>query len=630
MGATVRSSWNSRYLCAALIALLTFVCYLPSLRNEFVSLDDYGYVLDNWHIRSLNPEFFAWAFTDLSAGFWHPLTWISYAIDYAVWGLNPFGYHLTAILVHALNTFLVARLILVLLDTARPKNNLPSFPDAKGALIAAGTTALLFGLHPLHVESVAWISERKDILCGLFFLLSLTSYLHHVGSLSSYADSERSGNFLMSRPYILSLLFFVLALASKSMAVSLPVVKLILDWYPLNRLVARNAVGKVLLEKVPFVIASLVISLASIFAQKSIGAMTMMATKPLWMRTAVAFKALIAYLVKMLLPLHLVPLYPFPVKVPLISFEYLAPAVVTLTITGLALYHAQKNPLWISLWACYFITLFPTLGFIQVGIHAMADRFTYLPSLALFLLVGLAVARPVPFVSGAIPYQKICLPLAAVVVMVILSVLTIQQIGIWKSSQNLWDHTIRKGPRDNASALNSRGLMYMGAGKFDLAIADYSAAITIEPREVAFYVNRGAAYGDRGDLDLAIADFNKALTLKPDEYMIYNNRGTVLFKKGEVARSLDDFSRAVALKPMEFLGYYNRASVYETTGALDKAIDDYTKALALNPTIVAIYVDRGNLYLKKGKVEAAAAEFTLGCSAGSNEACQAFQNMKHR
>ncbi|MGD0886439.1 MAG: hypothetical protein ABSA46_16485, partial [Thermodesulfovibrionales bacterium] len=219
---------------AAFVSLITFSVYLPALRNVFVSWDDDLYVINNLHIRSLNWAFFKWAFFGFHAINWHPLTWISHAFDYAVWGLNPLGHHLTNNILHAMNTFLVVLLCIKLLEMWKERS-MPEaaspFLDERRIMIAAGVTGLLFGLHPLHVESVAWVAERKDLLCGLFFLLSISAYVKHVRALvSEPLEEKKAASLFFNRSYLVSLVFFVLALLSKPMAVSLPVVLLLLDW----------------------------------------------------------------------------------------------------------------------------------------------------------------------------------------------------------------------------------------------------------------------------------------------------------------------------------------------------------------------------------------------------------------
>ncbi len=604
---------------AGIIALITLVVYLPALRNDFVSLDDYGYITDNMNIRSLKPEFFAWAFTNLSAGFWHPLTWISYAIDYSVWGLNPFGYHLTAILIHALNTFLVVRLILGLFDTARLMNKQSSFPDSQGALIAAGTTALLFGLHPLHVESVVWVSERKDLLCALFYLLSLISYLHYVGRSSQHPSGTSPGGIFLDTSFAASLAFFVLALASKTMAVSIPVVMLILDLYPLRRLQSLKKSLTPLLEKIPFIAASLIIAIASIVAQKSIGALALTDLKPFSIRILVACKAVMIYLWKMVMPLHLIPFYPYPDNVSILSLEFGLPLLLCIGLTACALLTVRKTPVWLASWGTYLIILLPTLGFVQVGVHSMADRFTYLPSLAPFLLTGIAVLKMgVPTGDGTPASQWHGLRLLALFVAVTcaLSFATVKQIAVWKNSLILWNYVIENGATYNPMAFNSRGHVFKDMGNFDAAIADYTVASEQEPARVEYLVSRAVAYAEKGQLEQSLADLNRAIELNPSEYMAFNNRANVWYRKGDSDRAMADLNRAISFKPSEQLAYFNRATLRAIKGDSEQAIEDYSRVLALNPLRADVYIERGDLYMKRGAMDLAARDYiragTLG------------------
>jgi len=611
-GDAIGSNPVAWYSLAGVVALITLVIYLPTLRNDFVSLDDYGYVLDNLHIRSLGPAFFQWAFTDLSAGFWHPVTWISYAVDYAIWGLNPLGYHFSAILIHALNTFLVCRLSAGLLYAARQAGSCPVCLDKQRILIAAGATALLFGLHPLHVESVAWISERKDLVCAFFFLLSLIAYLRYSATSGSKISGETSSKFYLNRHYLLSLAFFILALAGKTMAVSLPIVLLILDWYPLERIRSRNHFTLALLEKIPFISASLIISITSIIAQKSIGAMALMDSKPLATRLLVAFKALTVYLWKMVLPLHLIPYYPYPRSVSLLTPEHGLPILVFAGITAAAILLARKEPAWLAAWGIYLVILLPTLGIVQVGVHSMGDRFTYLPSLAPFLLAGVGAARiwTPPTSQG----HSACVPkqIATVVAITLVCALiyaTLKQISVWNNSMVLWNYVIERGGEFNPLAYNSRGHVYRDRGEFDKAISDYSVAMTQEPAQAEYLVSRGVAFCEKGDLERAMTDLNRAIALSPKEYLAYNNRGSVWYRKGENERAIEDFTRAIALKPSEHLAYRNRGVVYEKKGALDNAISDYSAVLTINPLLAGAYIDRGDLYMKKGAMELAAGDY---------------------
>ncbi len=566
---------GSSYL-ACFISLVVLVVYLPTLSNDFVNWDDYIYVVDNVRIRSLNPAFFSWAFTDLSAGFWHPLTWVSLAVDYAFWGLNPLGFHLSAILLHAANTFLVTALALRFFDLQQGSTApswLRSAAENHGILIAAGLTGLLFGLHPLHVESVAWVSERKDLLCALFFLLSIRSYLDYV---NVQRDQGGSRLFWLNSRYLLSLILFVCALASKTMAVSLPLVLLILDWYPLGRIRSLNDATVRVMEKIPFLAASLGIAVVSIVAQKSLGALSMMATTPLWSRVLVAFRAQAAYLVMMIFPTHLIPIYPYPRVISLLSVEYATAIVVFLAITAGCIRSAGKQSVWLAAWSYYVITLFPTLGIVQVGVHSMADRFTYLPSIGLFLLIGLGAAWLWGWAKSRKAAQRI-IAVSALVLVFALSFLTLHQISVWRTSADLWNHVIGSGTY-NPMAYNSRGHMYKDRGDYDRAIADYGVAIAQEPAQAEYLVNRGVAYAEKGDFQRALIDLDQAITLNPKEYMAYNNRANVWYLRGDYDRAIEEFTRAIVLKPLEPLAIQNRGAVFEKKGEMDRAVSDFREA----------------------------------------------------
>ncbi len=329
-----------KYYLALFVSLITFAIYLSALRNDFVNWDDDIYVYANYHIRSLNWKFIMWAFSSFHAGNWHPLTWISHALDYAVWGLNPMGHHLTNIILHAINTFIVVLLCIKLLEMWKERwmpDEASTFLNERRTMIAAGVTGFLFGLHPLHVESVAWVSERKDLLCGLFFLLSIMAY----ASYRSYTTYKT---------YIFSLFFFILALLSKPMAVSLPVVLLILDWYPFGRIRSLKSFSVACVEKLPFVVLSFISSILTIMAQRTEGAMEMTVVVPLWARMLVAANAFVTYLGKMVAPAGLSPYYPYPTQqeVTLLLPRYLIAVLGVVGITATLLVFANKRRLWLS------------------------------------------------------------------------------------------------------------------------------------------------------------------------------------------------------------------------------------------------------------------------------------------
>jgi tetratricopeptide (TPR) repeat protein len=367
-----------------------------------------------------------------------------------------------------------------------------------------------------------------------------------------------------------------------------------------------------LLEKIPFIAASLIISITSVIAQKSIGALALMDYKPLSTRLLVAFKALAVYLWKMAVPVHLIPYYPYPRSVSLLSVEYGFSVLLVAGITAAVIIVAGKKPVWLAAWGIYLVILLPTLGIVQVGVHSMGDRFTYLPSLAPFLLAGVGAARIWTWTSGRAQSSRLPKQVAAGLAIAFgcaLSYATLNQIAVWNNSMNLWNYVIEKGEAFNPMAYNSRGHVYKDRGEFDKAISDYGVAIAQEPAQVEYLVSRGVAFCEKGDFERAMTDLNGAIALSPKEYLAYNNRGNVWYRKGDYARAIEDFTRAITLKPSEHLAYQNRGAVYEKTGEMDNAISDYSKVLTINPLLAGVYIDRGDLYLKKGILDLAARDY---------------------
>jgi hypothetical protein len=495
--------------------------YLKSLQNEFVGWDDGPYITANPFIRSLNLDFLRWAFLDFHSYNWHPLTWISHAVDYAVWGLNAFGHHLTSILLHTATTFavfLLAARLLEIGENTSSENGHAAFLNERSILLAGTVTSLLFGLHPLHVESVAWAAERKDLLCALFFILGIINYLKYANLPDNESPQGALGPRFFDRRYLSALGFFLLALLSKPMAVSLPLVLLIIDWLPLGRIKSLATFRTAVVEKLPFVVLSLLSSIVTVLAQQS--GKAILEEIPLSTRALVAAKSLIAYLGNMAWPVDLLPFYPYPRNVSPASPEYLAAVVVVIGITAACVVIAKRRKIWLSAWGYYVGTLVPVLGIVQVGGQSMADRYTYLPSLGPFLILGILVAWGFAIVDAFAKGSRIP-GIAATVVIVLLfasmSALTVRQIGIWKSGIDLWTHVIEKEPDRVLFAYYSRGHALSKAGRYEEAIEDYSKVIALNYKEYSqTYVDRGFTYMKVGKVGLALADFRKACVLGDD------------------------------------------------------------------------------------------------------------------
>jgi tetratricopeptide (TPR) repeat protein len=607
-------------LVAFLVAALTFAVYLPALQNGFV-WDDVQYITGNSFIRSINGNLLKSAFLSFQADNWHPLTWISHAIDYSIWGLYPWGHHLTNIILHALNTMIVVLLAIHLIEVfkKRETGNIlsGSFPADRRALIAGGISGLLFGLHPLHVESVAWISERKDLLCALFFLLSIMSYVKY----AHVPDNSPTQRSLISRwsdrRYIFSLVFFALALMSKPMAVTLPFVLLILDWFSLNGIRSMKTFWTASVGKLPFFALTLISSILTVLAQKAGGAMEMMEPVPLSTRMFVAAWSLIAYLEKMVVPVNLVPYYPYPESVSLLSLEYLSSSVLVIGITLLCVIAAKRQKLWLSVWGYFVITLLPVLGIVQVGNQAMADRYTYLPSLGPFFIMGLAAAWLFEKVRTSRSRGLLLKTVLAVAVALFtaMSYATIRQIGVWRNNGIFWSYVISEWPENEvqspkrAMAYNNLGLAYASQGQWDRATAEFQRALRLKPDYAVARNNLGLAYASQGRLDRAIAEYQTVLRLKPDSAGTHNNLGIAYASQGQLDRAIEEFRTTARLKPDDAEPHMNLGLAYASQGRLDMAIAEFHTASRMKPDDAKPHYNLGNVYISQGLLDKAIEEF---------------------
>jgi tetratricopeptide (TPR) repeat protein len=589
---------------AAAAAAAAFLVFLSALSNSFVGWDETFLLSQNPGLRSLDLAFMKWAFTTVVIGSWYPLVHISFALDNALWGGDPWGFHLTNVILHSANTFLVLILVTRLVELGRGRKEggeFDRFPLAAGVV-----TALLFALHPLRVESVVWVAERKDVLYSLFYLSSVLAYL-------GYARQNSTRRVY----YTASLVFFAMSLMSKPMAVTLPVVLLIIDFCPLGRLRLGGGRGgpkkikdakRVLVEKVPFFILSLSVSFITIthhsFKLFTTSGPDMLERVP---RYLAAVGGYLFYLKKMVLPLWLAPEYPPPVKGPLFPLEYSAYALLLIAITVYAVRSLKKNMVFSAAWFYYLVTLLPV-----IMRSNPADRYTYLASLGPFLLVGLFTARA--FEGGAKKYLHPLTAAAVVVVSLTLSALTVRQTAVWKDAISLWSHEIRLFPGISFRAYNNRGSAYSIKGELEPAIDDFTKAIEINPPKASklsnAYNGRGSAYKRLGETDKAISDFTRAIEVAPLNTKAYFNRGNVKRGLGEYEEAISDFTRVVEIKPGFAWSYLYRGMAYEALGELERAIGDFTSVIDIDPRNAIVLFNRGRVYESLGEYEKAIGDFT--------------------
>jgi Flp pilus assembly protein TadD len=327
------------------------------------------------------------------------------------------------------------------------------------------------------------------------------------------------------------------------------------------------------------------------------------------------------YLWEIIVPVNLLPLYPYPKHVGILMPEYFVPLLLVAGITvACVLLVRKKKPVWLTLWGYFVVTLLPVLGLVQSGPQAMADRFLYLPSFGPFLLAGAGVAWLWPK-AASIPTAKYITTFVAAVLALSLLQLTLKQIAVWHDSITLWSCTINGQPERFSEPYYLRGIAYGDAGDFVSAIRDYTTAVTVDSTYGPAYINRGVAFLERGEVDDAIDDFNRAITLKTNLPDSYTNRGNAYYKKKELDRAIADYSVAISLEPSLYQAYVNRGNIYKVQGQVERALGDYTKTLSMNPEFSKGYLIRGDLYLGNGSVELAIKDYQKACSLGSESGC---------
>ena len=601
------------------LAAGTFAVYAPVLWCDFVGYDDTVYVTENWHVlRGLSWEQVDWAFANLSAGFWHPLTWLSHMLDAQLYGLHAWGHHLTNLLLHTANTVLLFLLL----------QRMTGFVW-RSALVAA-----LFAIHPLHVESVAWVAERKDVLSGFFGFVALWFYV-------GYAQARNGKRESAAANYSLALLFFACSLASKATLVTLPFLMLALDYWPLKRVWraecgARNGsrgdeapiVGSQLhqqdrgspprllrwlaLEKAPFLALSLANGLLTIYAEKSIGAVATKGGIPLLMRVSNAVVSCVRYLGQMVWPFDMAVFYPYPKALPL--WLVAGGAVLLIAITVWALLVARRRPYLAVGWVWFLVILLPVSGLIQVGSHSRADRYTYVPLIGIFLMLVWGVAE----LLSRRRSPKLLAGVIAAALLLACAWRTHDQLRHWRNAESLFSHALavtqdnylaynnvgyylmhkygrlddamdcfRKAIRlypDEVEALGNLGYALAAKGQAAEAITYYQAALKANPGHAATHNNLGNVLSSLGKLDEAMQEYQLALQYEPDYAEAHNNLGIALAQKGRFDEAVVQFRAAIRFKANYAIAHNGLANIFTLRGQYQEAVPEYQEALRLDPT----------------------------------------------
>jgi len=503
-------------VCLALIAV-TIAIYAPLRHYGFTSLDDPQYVSENPNVAGgLTWRGLEWAFTGIHASYWVPLVWVSHMLDVQLYGMYAGPHHVTNIVFHIANTLLLFGLLYRMTS----------------AIYRSGFVAGLFAIHPLHVESVAWITERKDMLSTLFFMLALCAYVAYV------SKPKRSR-------YLSIVVLFGLGLMAKPMVVTLPFVLLLLDVWPLQRLPlndARRSAARLVREKLPLFALAAASSITTYFAQQTTGAVVALDAIPLRIRLANALVSYFAYIGKMFWPTRLVLFYPYPLEIP--TWWVIGSVVGLIGMSALVIRSARRHPYLLVGWLWYVGTLVPVIGFVQAGTQSMADRFTYIPLIGLFIMVAWAI----PDLLGGWPHAKIPLAAAAVLALGGCAIMASVQVRYWKDGFSLWEHALDVTSR-NYIAHTNLGIAFSEAGKHNEAVAQYSDALRIKPDLADARNDLGVALANQGRTADAVHEFEEALRIKPDQAASHYNAGVLLRQMGNTTEALRHFEAALALDP---------------------------------------------------------------------------------
>src|SRR5439155_8956336 len=521
------------------LALVTFLVFLPALWNGFVEWDDYVNLYENEGYRGLTWPQIRWMFSTTLMGHWIPLTWLTFGLDYVLWEMNPAGYHLTSLVIFAANAPVFYFVALRLFRQATG--------FAAGPLrLAAIAATLFFAIHPLRAESVGWATERRDVLSGLFYLLTILMYLK-----ACDANGKRRGWLLAG-----SVGLYVLALVSKASVMVLPLALVVLDIYPLRRLGWRwrertgAPTRAVWLEKIPFFVLGVAGGAVTYYAQNSNTFITPLERYPLSARPAMVFYSLWFYLEKTIMPQGLAPLYELPAKVSLLDRQFLIPAIAVTAISVAVLTLRRRWPAGLAVWAYYAIALGPVIGIVHSGHQLTNDRYSYLPGLGFALLVGAVAGAAVQAGMAGMLRPALAKAVAALGVVWFcgLAYLSAHQVEVWRDTETLWRNSLESDPGCSICHGNL-GVFYSNGGQLDLAKAEFERVQALRPDNVKVHQHLGYTYAMLGDYRRALGYFEIFFARYPNDVEGLNNFSAALLNGGRPNEAVDHLQRAIKIKP---------------------------------------------------------------------------------
>lgn len=604
----IDNSLNKRreLLVVLLLVLVTAAVYWQIRNHEFVDYDDAQYITKNVHVQGgLTIDGIIWAFNAGYAGNWHPLTWMSHMIDCQLYGLNPAGHHVTNLLLHIANIILLFVL----------------FRRMTGALWQSAFIAALFALHPLHVESVAWTAERKDVLSTFFWMLTMIAYLR-------YVEQPAMKRFL---PVILS---FGLGLLAKPMLVTLPFVLLLMDYWPLHRIQFTESRDKIkskslkhwdlkankpvilqlVREKIPLFVLAVLSSVVTFIGQQRGGAVESLAASPIHIRIANALVSYLQYIGKTFWPSDLSVIYVHPGdSIPKWQIM-LACALLVGVSYGVARFW-KRIPYLVVGWLWYLGTLVPVIGIVQVGLQSMADRYMYVPMIGLSIMIAWGVSD---LVSGWSP-RRIALSIAAGAVLLGLSVRTWIQLTHWHDRVSLFENAINVTDNNWVAHLNL-GLAFIDQGKNEEAIDQYTEVLRLKPYDIEGNFNMGFAQARQGNIPEAVKYYSEAIRLKPNYVDAHNNLGVILAGQGKIAEAIAHYSEALRTRPDYSDAHNNIGSLLASEGKFDEAIEHFSEAIRIKPDYMDARNNLKNALEHQGKSAEAVARLTNAMQSKKDEA----------